>query len=37
MMEDVEVTGADFVDGMLNISLVRIIPEEKKPKEIKVK
>ena len=37
LMEDVEVTGADFVDGMLNISLVRIIPEEKKPKEIKVK
>ena len=37
LMEDVEVTGADFVDGMLNISLVRIIPEEKKPKEIQVK
>ena len=37
LMEDVEVTGADFVDGMLNISLIRIIPEEKKPKEIKVK
>tara|TARA_R110002153_G_scaffold204676_1_gene357485 strand:- start:398 stop:841 length:444 start_codon:yes stop_codon:yes gene_type:complete len=35
--EDVEVIGADFVDGMLNISLVRIVPEEKKPKEIKVK
>ena len=37
LTEDVEVEGADFVDGMLNISLVRIIPEEKKPKEIKVK
>tara|TARA_S200002703_G_scaffold60687_1_gene52574 strand:- start:525 stop:968 length:444 start_codon:yes stop_codon:yes gene_type:complete len=37
LMEDVEVTGADFVDGMLNISLVRIIPEEKKLKEIQVK
>ena len=37
LTEDVEVEGADFVDGMLNISLVRIVPEEKKPKEIKVK
>jgi HSP20 family molecular chaperone IbpA len=37
LTEDVEVEGAEFTDGMLNISLVRIIPEEKKPKEITVK
>ena len=37
LAEDVEVEGAEFTDGMLNISLVRIIPEEKKPKEIIVK
>ena len=37
LTEDVEVEGAEFIDGMLNISLVRIIPEEKKPKEITVK
>ena len=37
LAEDVEVEGAEFTDGMLNISLVRIIPEEKKPKEIAVK
>jgi molecular chaperone IbpA len=37
LAEDVEVEGAEFTDGMLNISLVRIIPEEKKPKEITVK
>ena len=37
LTEDVEVEGAEFTDGMVNISLVRIIPEEKKPKEITVK
>ena len=36
LSEDVEVLDADFKNGMLCISLVRIIPEEKKPKEIKV-
>lgn len=37
LSEDVEVLDADFENGMLCISLQRIIPEEKKPKEIKVK
>jgi molecular chaperone IbpA len=35
--EYMEVTGADLKDGMLNISIDRIIPEEKKPKTIKIK
>lgn len=37
LSEDVEVTGSEFVDGMLNIFLSRNIPEEKKPKQIIVK
>jgi molecular chaperone IbpA len=37
LSEDVEVLDADFDNGMLYISLERIIPDEKKPKEIKVK
>jgi len=36
LAEDVEVLGADFVDGMLNITLQKIIPEEKKAREILV-
>ena len=32
-----EVTGAELKDGMLNISVDRIVPEEKKPKTIKIK
>jgi len=32
-----EVTGADLKDGMLNISIDRVVPEEKKPKVIKIK
>jgi HSP20 family molecular chaperone IbpA len=32
-----EVTGAEMKDGMLHISVDRIVPEEKKPKSIKVK
>lgn len=35
--EYMEVTGADMKDGMLNISIDRIVPEEKKPKTIKIK
>ena len=35
--EYMEVTGADMKDGMLNISVERIVPEEKKPKSIKIK
>ncbi len=35
--EYMEVTGADLKDGMLNISIDRVIPEDKKPKTIKIK
>jgi molecular chaperone IbpA len=35
--EYMEVTGAEMKDGMLNIDINRIIPEDKKPKEITVK
>ena len=35
--EYMEVTGASIEDGMLNIRVDRIIPEEKKPKSIKIK
>ena len=35
--EYMEVTGAELKDGMLNISIDRIVPEEKKPKTIKIK
>ena len=35
--EFMEVVGADFENGMLSITVERIIPEEKKPKSIKIK
>jgi molecular chaperone IbpA len=35
--EYMEVTGATMKDGMLHIDIDRIIPEEKKPKTIKIK
>ena len=35
--EYMEVTGADMIDGILNVSVSRVIPEEKKPKTIKIK
>ena len=35
--EYMEVTGAEMKDGMLHINVDRIIPEEKKPKSIKIK
>ena len=35
--EYMEVTGAEMKDGMLHINVDRIVPEEKKPKSIKVK
>ena len=35
--EYMEVTGADMKDGMLHIDVDRIVPEEKKPKQIKIK
>ena len=35
--EFMEVVGADFENGMLTINIDRIIPEDKKPKSIKIK
>ena len=35
--EYMEVTGAELKDGMLNVNIDRVVPEEKKPKSIKVK
>lgn len=35
--EYMEVTGAELKDGLLSISIERIIPEDKKPKAIKIK
>lgn len=35
--EFMEVTGAEMKDGMLNIDIDRIVPEEKKPKQIAIK
>jgi HSP20 family molecular chaperone IbpA len=32
-----EVIGASIEDGMLHVNVERIIPEEKKPKKIKIK
>jgi HSP20 family molecular chaperone IbpA len=32
-----EVSNAELKDGMLTINIVRIIPEDKKPKIIKIK
>ena len=37
LSEYMEVTGAKIEDGMLHINIDRIVPEEKKPKTIKVK
>jgi molecular chaperone IbpA len=35
--EYMEVTGAEMEDGMLHINIDRVVPEEKKPKSIKIK
>ena len=35
--EDVEVKGAELKDGLLTVSLERIIPEAKKPRSIQIK
>ena len=35
--EYMEVIGASIEDGMLHVNVERIIPEEKKPKKIKIK
>ena len=35
--EYMEVTSAELKDGMLHVNIDRIVPEEKKPKSIKIK
>ena len=35
--DDVEVKGAELKDGLLKVSLVKIVPEGKKPRTIKIK
>jgi len=35
--EYMEVSSAELKDGLLTISIVRVVPEEKKPKTIKIK
>tara|TARA_B100000989_G_scaffold287406_1_gene257007 strand:- start:32 stop:391 length:360 start_codon:yes stop_codon:yes gene_type:complete len=35
--EDVQVNGAELKDGLLKVSMERIIPEAKKPRTIKIK
>ena len=35
--DDVEVKGAELIDGLLRVSLVKIVPEGKKPRTIKIK
>jgi molecular chaperone IbpA len=35
--EYMEVTGAELKDGMLNVNIDRVVPEEKKPKTIDIK
>jgi molecular chaperone IbpA len=37
LSEYMEVTGAEICCGMLNINIERIVPEDKKPKEIAIK
>ena len=37
LAEDVIVNGAEFTNGMLCIELEKIVPEEKKPRTIKIK
>lgn len=35
--EYMEITGAEMKDGMLHVDIERIVPEDKKPKEIAIK
>jgi len=37
LADDIVVNGAELKDGMLTISLERIVPEEKKPQQIAIK
>jgi molecular chaperone IbpA len=36
LAENVEVRGADLTNGLLHIDLERIVPEEKKPRQIPI-
>lgn len=36
LADDIEVQGAEYVNGLLTIQLERIIPEEKRPKKIAI-
>ena len=36
LAEEIEVKGAEMVDGMLTINMERIVPESKKPQSIKI-
>ena len=35
--DDVEIKGAELKDGLLSVSMVRIIPENKKARKIQIK
>lgn len=37
LADDVEVTGAELKDGMLRVSMEKIVPDHKKPKSIEIK
>ena len=37
LAENITVNGADLVNGLLTISLEKIIPDEKKPRTIEIK
>ena len=36
MADDIEIKSAELKDGLLNIKLERVIPEDKKPRKIKI-
>ena len=36
LADDIEVRGAEFVNGLLTVTLERVIPEEKRPKKIAI-
>ncbi len=36
LADDIKVVGADVRNGLLNVDLVRVVPEEKKPRRIEI-
>ena len=36
LADDIKVVGADVKNGLLNVDLVRVVPEEKKPRRIEI-